>query len=135
MPVQKVNDSSDLDAKVPSHLQRTSITSLTTTSEPSHRCVKVWSHSLLVSAPTNACLHNRHQTSSELYTLNCNKIFSITYIMLLLFSLKNYILFFKARQHFYFNCLKFLMLFHDWWQWFIIICSYITSFLNDSLTQ
>ncbi len=41
MPVQKVNDSSDLDAKVPSHLQRTSITSLTTTSEPSHRCVKV----------------------------------------------------------------------------------------------
>ncbi len=54
MPVQKVNDSSDLDAKVPSHLQRTSITSLTTTSEPSHRCVKVWSHSLMVSAPTNA---------------------------------------------------------------------------------
>uniref|UniRef100_A0A8C1VEE8 Protection of telomeres protein 1 n=1 Tax=Cyprinus carpio TaxID=7962 RepID=A0A8C1VEE8_CYPCA len=40
MPVQKVNDSSDLDAKVPSHLQRTSITSLTMTSEPSHRCVK-----------------------------------------------------------------------------------------------
>uniref|UniRef100_A0A8C2JE87 Protection of telomeres protein 1 n=1 Tax=Cyprinus carpio TaxID=7962 RepID=A0A8C2JE87_CYPCA len=45
MPVQKVNDSSDLDAKVPSHLQRTSITSLTMTSEPSHRCVK--SHSVL----------------------------------------------------------------------------------------
>ncbi|XP_058623683.1 protection of telomeres protein 1 isoform X3 [Onychostoma macrolepis] len=40
MPVQKVNDSSDLDAKVPPHLQCTSITSLTTTSEPSHRCVK-----------------------------------------------------------------------------------------------
>uniref|UniRef100_A0A672MHV6 Protection of telomeres protein 1 n=1 Tax=Sinocyclocheilus grahami TaxID=75366 RepID=A0A672MHV6_SINGR len=40
MPVQKVKDSSDLDAKVPSHLQRTSITSLTITSEPSHRCVK-----------------------------------------------------------------------------------------------
>uniref|UniRef100_A0A673NJ32 Protection of telomeres protein 1 n=1 Tax=Sinocyclocheilus rhinocerous TaxID=307959 RepID=A0A673NJ32_9TELE len=40
MPVQKVNVSSDLDAKVPSHLQRTSIISLTMTSDPSHRCVK-----------------------------------------------------------------------------------------------
>lgn len=42
MPVQKVNDSSDLDAKIPAHLQRTSITGLTVTSDPSHRCVKVW---------------------------------------------------------------------------------------------
>lgn len=45
MPVQKVNDSSDLDAKVPAHLQRTSITGLTVTSDPSHRCVKVWCRS------------------------------------------------------------------------------------------
>uniref|UniRef100_A0A671NK97 Protection of telomeres protein 1-like n=1 Tax=Sinocyclocheilus anshuiensis TaxID=1608454 RepID=A0A671NK97_9TELE len=41
MPVQKVSVSSDLDAKVPSHLQRTSITSLTMTSDPSHRCARV----------------------------------------------------------------------------------------------
>uniref|UniRef100_A0A672RDN5 Protection of telomeres protein 1 n=1 Tax=Sinocyclocheilus grahami TaxID=75366 RepID=A0A672RDN5_SINGR len=40
MLLQKVNVSSDLDAEVPSHLQRTSITSLTMTSDPSHRCVK-----------------------------------------------------------------------------------------------
>ncbi|XP_067292194.1 protection of telomeres protein 1 isoform X3 [Pseudorasbora parva] len=40
MPVEKVNDSSDLDAKVPAHLQRISITSLTMTSDPTQRCVK-----------------------------------------------------------------------------------------------
>ncbi|XP_039514000.1 protection of telomeres protein 1 isoform X2 [Pimephales promelas] len=40
MSVQKVKDSSDLDAKVPAHLRRTSITGLTVTSDPSHRCVK-----------------------------------------------------------------------------------------------
>ncbi|XP_077067158.1 protection of telomeres protein 1 isoform X1 [Siphateles boraxobius] len=40
MPVQKVNDSSDLDGKVPAHLHCTSITGLTVTSDPSHRCVK-----------------------------------------------------------------------------------------------
>ncbi|XP_056307963.1 protection of telomeres protein 1 isoform X3 [Danio aesculapii] len=40
MPVEKVNNSSDLDAKVPSCLQLTSIGNLTLTSDPSHRCVK-----------------------------------------------------------------------------------------------
>lgn len=53
MPVLKVNDSSDLDAKVPSHLQRTSITSLTATSDLSHRCVKVWCRSF-----TGFCSNN-----------------------------------------------------------------------------
>ncbi|XP_073798301.1 protection of telomeres protein 1 isoform X10 [Danio rerio] len=40
MPVEKVNNSSDLDTKVPSCLQLTSIGQLTLTSDPSHRCVK-----------------------------------------------------------------------------------------------
>ncbi|XP_073724895.1 protection of telomeres protein 1 [Misgurnus anguillicaudatus] len=40
MPVHKVIDSSDLDAKVPSHLHCISITSLTVTSDPSNGFVK-----------------------------------------------------------------------------------------------
>ncbi|XP_050955785.1 protection of telomeres protein 1 isoform X3 [Labeo rohita] len=52
MPVLKVNDSSDLDAKVPSHLQRTSITSLTATSDLSHRCVKA---KVVLKGPVISC--------------------------------------------------------------------------------
>ncbi|XP_051546392.1 protection of telomeres protein 1-like isoform X2 [Myxocyprinus asiaticus] len=53
MPVHTVNDSSDLDAKVPSHLQRVSITSLTFTFDPSHRCVKA---RLVHKGPVLSCL-------------------------------------------------------------------------------
>lgn len=80
MPVQKVNDSSDLDAKVPAHLQRTSITGLTVTSDPSHRCVKVWCCSF-----SGFCFNNRRHplnfvpwitTKLSIYWLSAPAVFN-----------------------------------------------------------